>query len=153
MMTKEIDELQTDIGINLDKMIPTAYKTAWFFYERGKDICTTYWYCYIDAATGKTIPADGIDKRKDIIIQNIDLFKKCENQIIFDMEKIQDMYVSEFGKQWYGITYQLNADGTFNVSFSYEKPTGSLQNRREKWCMEHLGTMPPTVTIDMLREW
>lgn len=32
-MTNKIEELQVDIGINLDAMIPTEYDKAWIFYE------------------------------------------------------------------------------------------------------------------------
>lgn len=151
-MNEKIDELQIKIGINLDIMIPTDYKVAWIFYELGPKIASSFWFCYIDASTGKIIPADGIDKRKDIIINDLATYNNAMDQIMFDIRKLQKEYVENFGKQWYGITYQLNADGTFDISFSYDKPTGSLQERREKWCMEHLGTMPPKVTVDMLRK-
>lgn len=147
-----IDELQTKIGEEFDEMIPTEYKTAWIFYELGPQVAPSFWFCYIDAATGKVIPADCICKRKDIIVRDTVMFKKNRDQIISNVRDLQKEYVSKLGQQWYSITYQLNSDGTFDISFSYEKPTGSLQERREKWCMEHLGTMPPTVTVDMLRK-
>lgn len=151
-MKKEIDELQAKIGINLDIMIPTDYKVAWVFYELGPKVAPSFWFCYIEASTGKIIPADCIDRRKDIVIKDFEIFKNARSQIIFDVQKLQKEYAENFGKQWYGITYQLNADGAFDITFSYEKPTGSLQERREKWCMEHLGIMPPEVTVDMLRK-
>ncbi len=129
-MNKEIDELQIKIGINLDIMIPTDYKVAWVFYELGHKIASSFWFCYIDASTGKIILADCIDERKDIIINDLASFKNTMSQIIFDIQKLQKEYVESFGKLWYGITYQLAADGTFNISFSYDEPTGSLQERR-----------------------
>lgn len=150
-MFSNIDELQEKIGIELDKMIPTAYKTAWVFYELGKGVAPSFWFCYIDAATDKIIPADCIARRKDVIINDITLFKNARSQIIFDVQNLQKEYISKLGKEWYSITYRLDEDGNFDISFSYDKPKGSLQERREKWCMEHLGTMPPEVTVDMLR--
>ena len=122
------------------------------FYELGKGVAPSFWFCYIDAATDKVIPADCIARRKDITINDIVLFKNARSQIIFDVQNLQKEYISKFGKEWYSITYRLNEDGNFDISFSYDKPEGSLQERREKWCMEHLGIMPPTVTVDMLRK-
>lgn len=150
-MINKIEELQVDIGINLDAMIPTEYEKAWVYYELGPGVAPSFWFCYIDTATGSIIPADGIEERKDIIIKDMSLYENSMDNIIIDIMQLQKEYVSDFDKCWYAITYQLNGDGTFNISFSYEKPTGSLQERREKWCMEHLGIMPPKITVDMLR--
>ncbi|MBQ8567708.1 MAG: DUF600 family protein [Oscillospiraceae bacterium] len=150
-MTNKINELQEDIGINLDAMIPTEYEKAWVIYELGPGVAPSFWFCYIDASTGNVIPADGLEERKDIIINDMLLYENSMNNIIHDVQKLQKEYISAFDKCWYAITYQLNSNGTFNISFSYEKPIGSLQERREKWCMEHLGIMPPRITVDMLR--
>lgn len=150
-MNNRIEELQTDIGINFDAMIPTEYDKAWFFYELGPGICPSVWFCYVDSSTKQLIPADCIERRKDIVIPDIVLFEKLMDQIRYAIKDLQNEYVSDLGKLWYSITYQLNGDGTFNISFSYDKPTGSLEERREKLCMEHIGCMPPDVTVDMLR--
>lgn len=151
-MTNKIEELQVDIGINLDAMIPTEYDKAWIFYELGPGVAPSYWFCYIDSATKRVIPMDGLEERKDIIVNDVTEYKNHRSTTIIDIQQLQKEYVSTFDKCWFGITYQLNGDGTFDISFSYEKPTGSLQKRREKWCMEHLGCMPPKITVDMLRK-
>ena len=95
---------------------------------------------------------DGLEERKDIIVNDITEYKNHRSTTIIDIQQLQKEYVSTFDKCWFGITYQLNGDGTFDISFSYEKPAGSLKERREKWCMEHLGCMPPKITVDMLRK-
>ncbi len=150
-MSNKIEELQADIGVNFDSMIPTEYEKAWIIYELGPGVAPSFWFCYIDASTGNIIPADCIEDRKDITIKNMLEFEESMDNIIFDIQKLQKEYMANYDKCWYGITYQLNGNGTFDISFSYEKPTGSLQERREKWCMEHLGVMPPKITVDMLR--
>ncbi len=150
-MNTRIEELQVDIGINLNAMIPTEYEKAWVFYELGPGVCPSFWFCYVDSSTKQLIPADCIERRKDIVIQDMKLFEKLMDLIRYAIKDLQKEYVNSFGKLWYVITYQLNKDGTFNVVFSYDKPTGSLGERREKLCMEHIGCMPPDVTVDMLR--
>lgn len=151
-MTNKIEELQVDIGVNLDAMIPTEYDTAWVFYELGPGVCPSFWFCYVDALTQKLIPADCIESRKDIVIQDMNLFENSMDQIIHDIKVLHKEYMNSFDKLWYVITYRLNKDGTFNISFSYDKPIGSLDERREKLCMEHIGCKPPIITVDMLRK-
>ena len=149
-MTGKIEELQIDIGVMLDRMIPAEYKTAYVFYELGTGVAPSFWFCYIDAESGKIIPADGIEERKDIVINNLSEFKNSRSKLIYDVQQLQKTYIAEYGREWFGITYKLNDDGRFDIEFDYDKPTGSLQERREKWCMKHLGQMPPKVTVDML---
>lgn len=151
-MTKEIDELQAEIGGNFDEMIPTDYEWGYIFVEAGHDMPPTFWYCYKDKKSGKIIPMDSLAERKDIVVEDADALDEMEWYIFRLCTDLHEMYFKEFGKEWHTLTYKLNGNGTFNISFEYEKPQGSWDAGRNAWCMKHLGTMPPRVTVDMLRE-
>ena len=150
-MINKIEELQVEIATEFNDLIPIEYKEAWLFFQGGTGVMPTMWFCFSDIATGNIFPSDRLSKRKDIIINDIKRYEQLENKLIWDLIALQEEYNSSYANEWYTMTCKLTQSESFNISFSYEKPTGSLQERREKWCMEHLGTMPPKVTVDMLR--
>lgn len=117
-MFEQLEKLQLDAAVNFDKLIPTTYNEAWFFYERNGSV-TDYWYCYIDKKTSKVIPADGLKYRKDVVITDRDKFTKQQDkipQILFDLKK---MYYECTGKSWNGCILQLNSDKTYQLFFDY----------------------------------
>ena len=95
-MINKIEELQVDIGINLDAMIPTEYEKAWVYYELGPGVAPSFWFCYIDTATGSIIPADGIEERKDIIINDMSLYENSMDNIIIDIKCKWFAFISNF---------------------------------------------------------
>lgn len=150
-MNSRIEELQVEIATEFDDLIPIDYKEAWLFFQGGTGVMPTMWFCFSDIATGNIFPSDRLSERKDIIINDIKRYEQLENKLIWDLIALQEEYTSSYANEWYTLTCKLTQSESFDISFSYEKPTGSLQERREKWCMEHLGIMPPKVTVDMLR--
>lgn len=150
-MTKEIDELQAEIGGTFDALIPTDYEWGYIFVEAGHDMPPTFWFCYKSTETGKIIPMDSLEKRKDIIVKDVDGYEDLVSELFHLCLDLHEMYFKEFGKEWHTLTYKLNGNGTFDISFDYEKPQGSWDSRRNTWCMKHLGEIP-RVTVDMLRE-
>lgn len=151
-MCEKIDTLQLEIVSEFDVLIPIEYKEAWLLFQGGTGVMPTFWFCFSDIATGNMFPSDCLSKRKDIIINDIEEYERIERKLMWDIMNLQKEYKSLYDKEWYSMTCKLDQDGNFDISFSYEKPTGSWQKRREEWCMEHLGIMPPKVTVDMLRK-
>ncbi len=150
-MKHTIDGLHIQIGNNFDNIIPSSYSKAWIYFSSGKDVVTTFWFCYKDKKSQNIIPMDRICDRKDIIVGNVNEFKRLRSVIVGDLLDLQELYLRELNQVWYELTYELDEDGTFKISFDYEKPQGSLESRREKWCISHLGFVPVVSTKDLRR--
>ena len=151
-MCEKIDNMQSEIVSEFDALIPIEYKEAWLFFQGGTGVMSTMWFCFSDIATGNVFPSDCLSRRKDIIVNDFDAYEQLERKLLGDIIDLQKEYKSLYENEWHTMTCRLDQSGKFDISFSYEKPTGSWQERREKWCMEHLGIMPPTVKVDMLRD-
>ncbi len=149
-MNHTIDELHIQIGNNFNSIIPSSYSKAWIYFSSGKDVVTTFWFCYIDKKSQHIIPMDRICDRKDITV-NANEYKRLRSVIVGDLLDLQELYIRELNQVWYELTYELNENGTFKLSFDYEKPQGSLESQREKWCISHLGFIPVVKTEDLRR--
>ncbi len=149
-MTTIIDNLQMEIGIKFDTLIPAEYKEAWIYYEGGYELAPFFWFCYEDSNSGLFVPSDRITKRKDLLIDDEDKFAMKRIELQIQIQNLQKEYELCFEKRWYGMTYELSSNGRFNINYSYERPSGSVMKRRDEWCNKALGTVP-IVTIDMLR--
>lgn len=150
-MNTSTDILQSEIAHTLNELIPAEYKKAWVYYEGGNDVTPFFWFCYTDAKTDNLIPSDRITKRKDLVIYDENIFAAKRIALQVKIQELQKIYETSFGKIWYRIIIELSSDGKFNISFDYNKPTGSVINRRDEWCKTALGTVP-IVTVDMLRK-
>ena len=149
-MTNEINELNIQIGNSFVDVIPADFTDAWLYYSGGYGVTTTLWYCYKDKKLDKIIPADSIWDRKDVFIYDKDAYRLKTVKLMRTIVKTQKQYLKNLNQKWYEMTFELDGSGKFNISFVYERPEGSLQERREKWCIDHLGFVP-VVKIEDLR--
>lgn len=156
-MNEKIDKLQLEIATKFDELIPVEYKEAHLLFVGGAKVPSTMDFCFIDAATGKVFPCNGLPRRKEL---NIDVdvdeyeheFDKRFFRLMRDIMNLQGEYAAAYDKEWYIMTCKLDQDGKFDISFSYEKPTGSFKKMVEKWYIDNLGITPPIVTVDMLKK-
>ncbi len=152
-MTEKIDNLQLKIAIEFDELIPVEYKEAHLLFVGGAKVTSTMYFCFIDAATGKVFPGDLLPRRKEL---NVDIdeyeYRKRFFRLMGDIADLQGEYAATYDKEWYIMTCKLDQNGNFDISFSYEQPTGSFKKMKEKWCMDNLGITPPIVTVDMLKK-
>lgn len=149
-MFEHLDEMQLKIATFFDRMIPTDYSEAWFFYELNNNV-EDYWYCYVDKNSNNVIPADCLIYRKDIVIKDKRMFEKLESEICKNLFELQNLYFEYTGKRWYGSILQLNGNGSYKFSFNYQRFESELTERRMEWCKEHFGSIP-IVKVDMLNE-
>ncbi|MDE6593440.1 MAG: antitoxin YezG family protein [Oscillospiraceae bacterium] len=152
-MNEKIDNLQLEIATKFDELIPVEYKEAHLLFVGGLNVASTMYFCFIDAATGKVFPSDLLPRRKELDIDiDENEYRRRFMRLTRDIMNLQGEYAAAYDKEWYVMTCKLDQDGKFDISFTYEKPTGTFKKMVEKWCMDNFGITTPVVTVDMLKK-
>lgn len=137
-MTREIERIQNEIGINLINLVPVPWNKIGFR-AICDDVFSTILYCFVESETGVVSSGDNANVRfkKEWYQSDPSVIKsnllRLSSELYKEYEKVNSK-----GKMWNAFTYIINDDGNFDITFEYQTEKNFLLNEKE-WRLKYFG--------------
>lgn len=124
-MNKEIENIQSNLGLFLIELIPVEWKRI-CFYAECEDGHNNFWYCFQENNTSLIITSDFFYNR----YKNYSYTKSKTNETLANLTfELYEAYKKEFGKNkiWTTMTYVIESNRKIEIDFGYDLPDNSLK--------------------------
>ncbi|MCQ2434893.1 MAG: DUF600 family protein [Oscillospiraceae bacterium] len=122
---EKIEAAQAALGECLVSMMPVSWKKICYYYKKVGG-SSTHRYAFIEAETKAICAYNSFWRR----YENYP-YERMEAEVKVSKlaRALHAAYLERFGEEkiWYEMYYTLNADGTVEIEFEYEKPTSEKQ--------------------------